>query len=291
MKKNFAVKLKSVSQDMSESEFRLFRDFIYGKCGVNLNESKKMMLSSRLKKRLRALGMTSFRKYYEYVTSPHGRSEELVHMINVVTTNKTDFFRESKHYDFMVNQMLPAIYDAREGACPKRLNVWSAGCSSGEEPYTLAIVLSEFFSKKLAGDFTILATDISTRVLETGKRGIYPESTVAPIPHPLIRKYLMRGIGARKGYYRIVPELRARVKFQQLNLNDGSRFELKTMMDVIFCRNVIIYFDRQTQVKLFDKFYSQLRPGGYLFIGHSETLHGINDRFVPVTVAVYRKPG
>jgi len=274
---------------MSDGDFRQFRDFIYDQCGINLMPKKKLMLTSRLSKRLRELGMSSFTEYFDYVTSSRGRSEELVRMINVVSTNKTDFFRESKHFDFLINQALPHFVRSGGASSHKRLNVWSAGCSSGEEPYTLAMVLSEFFRTTGMGAFSIYATDISTRVLAIAQKGIYPESTVEPVSRQLKQKYLMKGKGPKEGFCRIVPELRKYVRFQRLNLIEGRHFGLRTEMDIIFCRNVVIYFDRRTQIRLFEKFYNQLKPGGYLFIGHSETLHGINDKFVPVGVAVYRK--
>jgi chemotaxis protein methyltransferase CheR len=274
---------------MSDGDFRRFRDFIYDQCGINLMPKKKLMLTGRLSKRLRELGMSSFTEYFDYVTSSRGRSEELLRMINVVSTNKTDFFREPKHFDFLMSQALPHFVRSGQASSHKRLNVWSAGCSSGEEPYTLAMVLSEFFRTTGMGGFSIYATDISTRVLAIAQKGIYPESTVEPVSRQLKQKYLMKGKGSQEGFCRIVPELRKYVRFQRLNLIEGRHFGLRTKMDIIFCRNVVIYFDRNTQIQLFEKFYDQLKPGGYLFIGHSETLHGINDQFVPVGVAVYKK--
>ncbi len=275
---------------LSESEFRRFREFIYRQCGINLSPGKKTMLSIRLNKRLRALGMTSFGKYFDYVAGREGRREELAQMINVVSTNKTDFFREQKHFDYLAKKALPALFESWKGASSRGLNLWSAGCSSGEEPYTLAMVLEEFFEKRTSRGYSLLATDISTRVLGIAQKAIYPEDSIQPIPAGLRRKYLMRGNGTQSGFCRVVPELRKRVDFQRLNLIEGRNFAIRKEMDVIFCRNVIIYFDRETQTRLFGKFYDQLAPGGYMFIGHSETLNGINDRFVPVTVAVYRKP-
>jgi chemotaxis protein methyltransferase CheR len=274
---------------MSEKDFRRFRDFIYDQCGINLMPKKKTMLTSRLSKRLRDLGMSSFAEYFDYVTSSSGGAEELIRMINAVSTNKTDFFREPKHFDFLITQALPHLVRSRRATSNRRFNVWSAGCSSGEEPYTLAMVLSEFFRTTGTGEFSIYATDISTKVLAIAQKGIYPEGAVGPVPGQLKQKYLMRGKDSQEGFCRIVPELRKYVRFQRLNLIEGRHFGLRIEMDIIFCRNVIIYFDRKTQIQLFEKFYNQLKPGGYLFIGHSETLHGINDQFVPVGVAVYRK--
>ncbi len=160
---------------MSDRDFRRFRDLIYEECGINLVPAKKTMLASRLRKRLRTLSMDSFGEYYEYVTSGKGRTDERVHMLDAVSTNKTDFFRESKHFDFLMKEALPCMVRSGNWRPGKSLNVWSAGCSSGEEPYTIAMVLSDFASKNRTGDFSVLASDISTRVLEIARKGIYSE--------------------------------------------------------------------------------------------------------------------
>ena len=290
MKREIPAESNYRAPGLSQNEFRRFRDFIYEQCGINLPPAKKTMLSVRLNKRLRTLGITSFGKYFDYVTSRVGRTEELVQMINAVSTNKTDFFREEKHFDYLANKVLLTLLEGGNTSSFRRLNVWSAGCSSGEEPYTLAMVLEDFFEKRGSGTYSLLATDISTRVLDLGKKAIYPEDSIQPVPARLKHKYLMRGKGEQAGFCRIVPELRKRIAFQRLNLIEGRNFAMKKQMDIIFCRNVIIYFDRQTQIRLFQKFYNQLTPGGYLFIGHSETLHGINDQFIPAAVSVYIKP-
>ena len=289
MKSNTTLTSSFQSPRMSERKYRDFRDFIYAECGINLSPGKKTMLTSRLMKRLRALGMTSFDQYYDYLCDPRCRSEEITKMIDVVTTNKTEFFREANHFDFLLSQALPTLYQSRPLTARNRLNVWSAGCSTGEEPYTLAMVLAEFFKDNKEGNFSMLATDISTKVLTAAKCAIYPKELVESVSPMLKHKYLMRGKGSQTGLYRVVPELRGRVIFQRINLT-GSTFGIRSPMDIIFCRNVIIYFDRQTQIILFKKLYNQLSPGGYLFIGHSESLHGVNDQFVPVATCVYRKP-
>ncbi len=274
---------------MSTGVFGRFSDFIYEKCGIKMPPAKKTMLTARLTKRLRILGISSFGDYYDYVTSPNGLEEELVHMINVVTTNKTDFFREPGHFDFLIQKALPVITGKKRLSELNKLNIWSAGCSSGEEPYTLAMVLSEYFENR-PGDFSILATDISTKVLAKAKNAVYTKQVVQPVTHNFRQKYLMRGTGSQEGLFRIVPELRKKINFQRLNLLEGRDFGLKQRMDMIFCRNVIIYFDRPTQIGLFEKYYRQLIAGGYLFIGHSETLNNINKDFVLVGSAVYEKP-
>lgn len=275
---------------MSKPLFMKFKRLIHEACGINLAPAKRTMLTVRLQKRLRILGMTSFKQYFDYVTSSEGLSMELVHMIDVVSTNKTDFFREPSHFDFLTEKALPELISSGRLDPLRGLNIWSAGCSSGEEPYTLGMILSDFFERRRRGRFTILATDISTRMLEIARNAIYREELTEPIPPRLKHKYLMRGKGSRKGFCRIVPELRRKVRVHRLNFVEGDAFALDTAMEIIFCRNVIIYFNRQTQIELFKKFYKQLVKGGYLFIGHSETLHGINQRFESMGGAVYRKP-
>ena len=278
------------SPTMSNQEFNRFSEFIYDLCGIKLPFVKKTMLTARLLKRLRALGMTSYGEYYKYISSHEGSSKELTRMIDVVTTNKTDFFREAEHFNFLANSVLPALVGSEQASFRRRLNIWSAGCSSGEEPYTLAMILAEFFSTTQPVDkFTILATDVCTQMLTTAKKAIYRKKIVKEVPVIWQRKYLMRGKNSQKEFCRVVPELRRCITFRHLNLMDKD-FGIKVRMDIIFCRNVVIYFDKQTQKKLFKKFYNQLVPGGYLFIGHSESLHSINKRFRNIATTVYSKP-
>ncbi|MFZ5571186.1 MAG: CheR family methyltransferase [Thermodesulfobacteriota bacterium] len=274
---------------LSDADFKRFSEFVYAQCGVKLPPAKKTMLMSRLSKRLRICGLQTFRQYYDYVISPEGRENELTPMIDAVTTNKTDFFREAAHFDYLVDHALPQLTRLGRGTGGRKLCVWSAGCSSGEEPYTLAMVMAEYFTRK-AGEFSILATDISTRVLEKARQAIYPEEAVVPVPKNMKYRYFLKGKGSRTGFCRVAPELRRHVTLLRLNLVEGRDFDIKAPMDIIFCRNVIIYFDRVTQQRLFEKFFRVLVPGGYMFIGHSETLHGINEHFLPVATSVYRKP-
>jgi chemotaxis protein methyltransferase CheR len=283
---------RNFSHDMMpESDFNRFRDFIYDTCGINLTPVKRTMLTSRLRKRLRVLGITTYARYFDYVSDPGNRNGELVHMINAVSTNKTDFFRETGHFDFLKNEALPRLMDSGAWGNGKKLNLWSAGCSTGEEPYTLAMVLADFTGQNSDLDYSITASDISTHVLDIAARGIYPESALKPVSETLKRKYMMRGKDSRKGLYRFTPEIRSKVRFRRINLNEPGSFPFKNPMDIIFCRNVIIYFDRETQKRLFDKFHRHLAPRGYLFIGHSETLHGIHDGYYPVAGSTYVKPG
>jgi len=272
---------------LSDREFNRFSDFIYEICGIKLTPIKKTMLSSRLQKRLRHLNLDSFSAYLDYVLSPEGQAAELTQMIDVVSTNKTDFFREPKHFDVMTSLVLPDFVQRMTHSQHKTLWVWSAGCSSGEEPYTLAMVLDEFFARYPGLDYSIFATDVCTKVLARAQEAVYANEVVAPVSPILRNKYLMKGRGAQAGFHRVVPELRRKVIFQRLNFMDRD-FGIDQQMDIIFCRNVIIYFDRKTQCALFGKFYRQLSPRGYLFTGHSETLEGIGDQMERVAAAVFR---
>jgi chemotaxis protein methyltransferase CheR len=212
--------------------------------------------------------------------------EELVHLINVITTNKTDFFRESAHFHYLVRKALPEML--RQSSGRRTIMVWSAGCSSGEEPYTLAMVLKEFVAERRGIDFLILATDISTNVLEKAKLAVYDEERIGPIPDELRKKYLLKNKDAVNRAYRVVPELRERTRFRRLNFMD-SDFGFRETMDIIFCRNVIIYFDKQTQERLLNRFCGYLSLDGYLFMGHSETLLGMDVPLVQVAPTIYRK--
>ncbi len=271
------------SQNMSDIELKKFVELIYSECGISLNSSKKSMLSARLAKRLRTLGIGSYKEYYDYVTKTLGQNDELINMIDAVSTNTTHFFREANHFSYLTGYALPDLPNA-----DTHLRVWSAGCSTGEEPYTLAMVLSEHYEHH-NGDFSILATDVSTRVLQKAKQGIYDDELVQKVPKLIKRKYLMQGKGAQAGNWRIVPDLRKKIEFCKLNFMD-SHYGIDGDFDIIFCRNVIIYFDWETKVRLMSRFHDHLAPGGYLFIGHSETLNGLNDDFKAVAPTVYRKP-
>ena len=277
-----------LSAVLKDREFNRFSTFIYEEVGIKMPLAKKTMLEARLQKRLKALGIGSFEAYADYVFSAEGQREELVHLIDVVTTNKTDFFREPAHFEYLVKTAIPSLMDDREAGFRSPLKVWSAGCSTGEEPYTLAMVLSEFGEAHPGFRSSILATDISTVVLSKSRNAIYAEDRVDPIPLPLKKKYLLKSRDKSKGLVRIVPHLRSMVQFRRLNFMED--FSLPEQLDVIFCRNVIIYFDKPTQERLLNRFWRQLVRGGYLFLGHSETLNGLNVPLLPVASTVYRKP-
>lgn len=273
---------------MSPKEFERLSDFIVGHCGIKMPPVKKVMLESRLQKRLRTLGMSSFKDYCDYVLGSDEGSGELVHMIDAVTTNKTDFFREPVHFQFLADSALPEFMNQEAGGYRKKFTVWSAGCSSGEEPYTLAIVLNEFALQNSDFQYSILGTDISTRVLDKARLGIYDEHLVKGIPVSLKQKYFLRSKNRDKAQVRIVPELRTRVSYQRLNLME-EHIVLPEPMEAIFCRNVIIYFERATQYRLLSRLCRHLTTGGYLFLGHSETVHGFDLPLVRISSTIYRK--
>lgn len=259
---------------MSMDLFNRFSEFIYHESGIKMPLSKKTMLEARLQKRLRSIGLKSFDEYCSYLFSPKQMDTELVHMLDVVTTNKTDFFREPQHFEYLVERAVPTLLEATGAGLRRPLMVWSAACSSGEEPYTLAMIFEEIARKVSGFRYMILGTDISTRVLETARKGIYHEDRIAPVSMELRHRYLLRSRDRSRNVVRIAPELRDRVRFRRLNFMDGD-FGMREKMDIIFCRNVLIYFDRSTQEKVINRLCNHLVPGGFLFTGHSETLSGM----------------
>lgn len=273
---------------MSNADFFRMSELIRALCGIRLPFAKKSMLEGRLRKRLRALGFESFSRYSDYLFSSQGVGAEQVHMIDAITTNKTDFFREPDHFEYLSQRVLPELVDRYGLGVRKKLRVWSAGCSSGEEPYTLAMVLSEFAERCPGFDFSVLATDISTVVLRKAKCGIYDHEKVEPVPLTLKRKYLLKSKDKRRELVRIAPELRASVCFQRLNLME-EECGITEPMGIVFCRNVIIYFDRPTQEKLVHRLSQHLITGGYLFMGHSESLHGMDLPLGQAKTTIYRK--
>lgn len=275
---------------MRTKEFDQFSALIYDEVGIKMPPAKKTMLEARLQKRLKALGMSSFQEYSDFIFSPVGRDQEIIHLIDVVTTNKTDFFREPQHFDFLVREAIPTMRQSR-GAGESPLNpfrIWSAGCSTGEEPYTMAMVLHDYATTNHGFKFSILASDICTQVLQKAASGVYGEDRTDTIPLSLKKKYLLRSKDRSKGLVRISPDLRTGITFKRVNFMD-DHFGINDKQDVIFCRNVVIYFDKPTQATLMKKFHRQLVPGGYLFIGHSETLNGLDVPFTQVANTVYRK--
>jgi len=276
-------------QDMLRpKEFRRLRELIHGECGINLSEEKRTMLEVRLRHRLRGLGLSSLAEYCSYLFQKERLAEELPNLIDVVTTNKTDFFREARHFDFLVQTAVPALVAHHGAGLNRDLAIWSAGCSTGEEPYTLAMALSEEAERRRGFRFRIVATDICNTVLEHARRAVFKSEVVEAVPRELRRKYFLQSRNREKQLYRIAPELRRAVEFRHLNFMDAD-FGFSDLFDAIFCRNVIIYFDQPTRERVLERLMRQLQPRGYLFLGHSETLNGIG---LPMSLAgptVYRK--
>ncbi|AFG37923.1 CheR family methyltransferase [Spirochaeta africana] len=273
---------------LAEKEFQVFQKYIEGQIGIKMPPAKRVMLESRLLKRLRVLGIGSFGEYLEIVFDPASAQTELVHMIDAVTTNKTDFFRENEHFRYLSSILLPERLRIDEWGRDNMLKVWSCASSSGEEVYSLAMTLEEFARNNSPYTYRILGTDISTRMLERCRAAVYPAERIEPVPESLRKRYLLRSKDRTAGLVKIRPELRSRVQFHRVNLMDGD-FGIRDTFQIIFCRNVIIYFDRERQVQLMHKLHAQLAPGGYLFLGHSETLAGMDVPFRTVAPTVYRK--
>lgn len=269
---------------LSDADFNKLSKFIQGEYGIKMPPEKKVMLQSRLQKRLRELGIISYSEYVNYVFSDKD-SEEIINMIDVVSTNKTDFFREPVHFDFLKKEVLPNFYNNNT---MRHFKVWSAGCSSGEEPYTIAMVLSEFALSSPGFDYSIFATDISTRVLKKAIEGIYPISEVDVVSLELKKKYLLKSKNKNENLVRVVPALRQKIKFGRLNFMSPS-YNVTEMYDLIFCRNVLIYFDRENQEKVINKLCLNLKPGGYFFLGHSESITGINVPLKHIQPTIFRK--
>lgn len=269
---------------MTDKDFLRLSSFIERELGIKMPPAKRVMLESRLSRRLRQHSFRDYSSYVDYVFSDEGSRTELIHMIDAVTTNKTDFFREADHFDYLLNNLLPELRPSGGDL----FNLWSAGCSTGEEPYTLSMVLEEYRRAAPSFRWRILATDISTKVLDQAVEAIYEEEKVAPVPFDYKKRYLLKSKDSSKRVVRVKPELRSKIEFRRLNFMDED-FGMKQRFDVVFCRNVIIYFDRPTQERLIRKFYDLIVPGGFLFLGHSETMTGMNIPLRPVAPTVYRK--
>ncbi len=275
---------------LNDKDFFRLQKIIEGEYGIKMPISKKDMLEARLRKRLKTLSLPNFARYCDYLFSEAGMKDELIHMLDMVTTNKTDFFRESEHFDFLVKSVLPGMITGEGIGVNKKLMIWSAGCSTGEEPYTIAMVLNEFRERVpgLKFQYLILATDLSSRVLDSAKRAVYHENKILPVPENAKKKYILKSKDPLKKLVRIIPELRSLIKFRRLNFLD-SNYGMREPIDIVFFRNVQIYFEKDTQRSILLKIYNSMKDGGYLFIGHSETLNGLDLPFEQIIPTVYRK--
>jgi chemotaxis protein methyltransferase CheR len=271
--------------ELRDIDFEKISRLVYDHCGINLHEGKKELVKARLSKRLREGEFKSFGDYYQYVITPQG-TDELVTMIDSLSTNLTSFFREESHF-VKLRQILPVIHASSGGIKPARgLRIWSAGCSTGEEPYSLAITIRECIHNG-STDVQITATDISTRVLHAAAKGTFLHEKLSNIPTAILKKYFQLGHGQWEGHCRVKKEIRGMVQFMRFNLMETPPSNFR--FDIIFCRNVMIYFDKETQASLVNRFYNCLNKGGYLFIGHSESLTGISHDFKYEEPSIYRK--
>lgn len=264
---------------LSASEFREISDLAYQRFGLDLKSGKEALVAARLGKKLRKLGFQTFAEYHRHILAdPTG--DALIELIDALTTNHTSFLREPAHFEFLAR----AAREEFRAVSP--LRVWSAACSSGEEPYSIAMCLAEVLGKSPARDFRILATDISTRVLDTARRGVYPVGRFSDVPDAWRRAYLLRGRGESEGFYKVKPELGKRIEFDRFNLIEP--FSQRGLFHVIFCRNVMMYFDKPTQQDIVQRLSACLERGGYLLVGHSESLTGIEHALQYVRPATYR---
>ncbi len=277
-----------LDQHLSDSDFNRLSGFIHSQYGINLPPAKKSLLEGRLRKRMKHFQMMSFRQYCDYLFTREGMAEELIHMIDAVTTNKTDFFREPSHFTYLTEKILPELMKLPGAGGKLDFVIWSAACSSGEEPYTMAMVLSEYASQTPGMDFSVFATDISTKVLSTAQQAIYDTDKIEPIPMGIRKKYLLRSRDPAARVVRIAPELRQKVTFRRMNLMDTT-YSIPANIHAIFCRNVLIYFDAATQERLIRQFCNHLVPGGHLFMGHAETLNNLKVPLQYVAPTIYRK--
>lgn len=270
-------------------DFQRIATLISSRVGIKLPPTKRLMVEGRLRKRVRAQGFASFDAYCEHLFHADGLADELPHLINAVTTNKTDFFREPEHFEFLAQVMVPALLETRRSERQPLLKLWSAASSTGAEAYTIAMVLADLAAQRGDFRFAILGTDISTAVLAQGTQAVYPAEMLAPVPPEKLARYVMRGRRASpRPEMRIVPELRRLVRFLHLNLMDAA-YPFDRDVDVIFLRNVLIYFDKPDQEAVILRLIGHLRPRGYLVLGHSESMIGTSVALRQVAPAVFQK--
>ncbi len=270
---------------LTDTDFNRLSTLIFSELGMKMPPQKKVLLEGRLYKRLRELKIETFKEYIDYALNEGVYNGELITMFDLVTTNKTDFFRESQHFNFFTNTFLKNNFS---NDSKQKLKIWSAGCSSGEEVYTLGMICQEFKENHSNFDFHILGTDISLRMIHAATLAIYPESRIGDIPITLKKKYLLRNKDHSQKMIRIAPNLREKTSFARHNLMENNYNDLE-IYDAIFCRNVLIYFDSETQKQVISKLISRLKTGGYLFLGHSETINNGNFELTHIQPSVYLK--
>ena len=270
---------------LSARDFQRLARFIHDYSGIKMPQNKKSMVEGRLRRRMRAVGVPSLTDYCRYLFEQEGLAGEAISLIDAVTTNKTDFFREPDHFDFLVDEAIPELLGRRERGAIK---LWSAACSIGAEPYTLAMLLADLTASNSNFRSSIFASDICTEVLESAMLGIYPEAMIAPVPMDMRKRYLLRAKTGARDRVRIVPQLRAAIRFGRINLMEAP-YAADSDMHIIFLRNILIYFDKPTQEKVLSRLCDKLVPGGFLYVGHSETISGLNLPVKQVANTVFRK--
>jgi chemotaxis protein methyltransferase CheR len=264
---------------ISDAEFVQLRDFIYAQCGIYVADNRKYLLENRLANRLKLLNLKSFGEYYHYLQYDSNKKTELTKLFEVITTNETSFYRNPPQLKVFQENILSEVIAELKKKGDKRLRIWSAGCSTGEEPYTIAIIVAEVLKGELAGwDVRITASDLSERVLEAARKGVYNEYTLRTTPKEIVTRYFDKD-GEN---FRVKPELKRLISFGQLNLSDRVGLKRVERSQIVFCRNVIIYFDDEMKRKVIGAYYDNLLAGGYLLIGHSESLHNITRSFKPI---------
>ncbi len=280
--------LSMQQKTLSEAEFKRIGAYIEKNVGIKMPPEKRMMMQSRLASRLKALHLNSYREYIDYVFSGKDTdNHELIMMIDAMTTNLTEFFREPQHFDFMRSTALPG-YAAQK---LNKIKIWSAGCSTGQEPYTLSMVMSEYIRQNPLGsirDFSVLATDISTKVLDKAASAVYPMDAVKGVPQQIMHQYFLKGKNPANPAVRLKQDIRSHVNFMRLNFMDDE-YGFRETFQIIFCRNVLIYFDKANQEKVIRQFLRYLEPNGYLFLGHSETIFGMDLPFKTVAPTVFQR--
>jgi chemotaxis protein methyltransferase CheR len=275
------------TRPLRRREFDAIRTLVYREAGIHLAEGKHALVEARLARRLKELGLPSYEAYCELVTDS-GNEDERTRMLDCITTNETQFFREPHHFDLLENVIFPKWKEqAAARLRPKRLRVWSAACSTGEEAYSLAMCLLRAFPRSSGWDLDILASDLSTRVLAQARSATWPIDKARSIPEQHLKEHMLRGVGPEEGKLRCGPEARNLVRFARLNLNHPP-FAVPLDLDLIFCRNVLIYFDAASKARVIEGLLDRLDKSGYLFVGHSETLHGVTRRVSLVAPSVYQ---
>ena len=284
MSRQAAVLQSPETEQLSARNFQRLSTFIQDYSGIKMPANKRTMLEGRLRRRMRATRINDVNAYCHYLFEENGLDGEAIHLIDAVTTNKTEFFREPAHFDFLAAKGLPAL--AAKGK--REIKIWSSACSTGAEPYTIAMVLDEFCEKHRGVDYSILCTDICTEVLDQAVAGRFSEQMIEPVSTARRQRYLMRARDAARNEVRIKPHLRSKLAFARLNLMDDA-YPIETDLDIIFCRNILIYFDKATQAKVLTRLCNHLSPGGYLLLGHSESIVGIDLPVVQIANTVFQK--